>query len=83
MRNDRLIQQDVLRKLGERNVPADKIGVEVHHGVVKLAGHVNHFAVKRIAEQAAQSVERVSNVIIDIDVAGGCVAPRLVCVSAK
>ncbi len=83
MRNDRLLQQDVLRKLGERNVPADKIGVEVHHGVVKLAGHVNNAAVKRIAELAARSVEGVSNVIIDIDVAVGVAAPRLVCVSAK
>ena len=42
MTNDMQIQHNVLAELGqEQTVVTGMIGVEVHHGVVKLAGHVN------------------------------------------
>ena len=50
MTNDMQIQQDVLAEHGqEQNVVAGTIGVEVHHGVVKLAGHVNDQATMKCA----------------------------------
>ena len=70
MKNDMQIQQDVLAELDrEKNVIAGSIGVEVHHGVVKLAGRVDDSEIKKEAEQAAESVDGVTNVVMDIDVA--------------
>jgi osmotically-inducible protein OsmY len=67
MKNDRQIQHDVLAEIEhEPNVPAEAIGVEVHHGVVKLAGRVNDPAMKKSAELAALRVEGVSNVVLDM-----------------
>ena len=41
MKNDMQIQQDVVAQLDSaKNVITGTIGVEVHHGVVKLAGRV-------------------------------------------
>jgi osmotically-inducible protein OsmY len=71
MTNDMQIQHDVLAELGqEQNVVVGTIGVEVHHGVVKLAGHVSDQATIKSAERAARRVDEVTTVIIDIDVAG-------------
>jgi len=71
MTNDMQIQQDVLAELGqEQNVVAGTIGVEVHHGVVKLAGHVSDQATMKSAERAAHRVDDVTTVVMDIDVAG-------------
>jgi osmotically-inducible protein OsmY len=70
MRNDMQIKQDVLAGLGrEQNVIAGSIGVEVHHGVVKLAGRVSDSEIKKNAEHAAGAVDGVTNVVMDIDVA--------------
>lgn len=70
MKNDLLIQQDVLTQLDqERNVITGTIGVEVHHGVVKLAGRVSNPAVRQAAERAARRVADVTDIIMDIDVA--------------
>jgi osmotically-inducible protein OsmY len=67
MKNDRQIQRDVLVEIDqEPNVPAGSIGVEVHHGVVKLAGRVNDSAMKESAELAARRVDGVSNVVLDM-----------------
>jgi osmotically-inducible protein OsmY len=67
MKNDRQIQHDVLVEIEhEANVPTGSIGVEVHHGVVKLAGAVNDSVVKESAELAARRVDGVSNVILDM-----------------
>ena len=67
MKNDRQIQHDVLVEIEhEANVPTGSIGVEVHHGVVKLAGGVNDSVVKESAELAARRVDGVSNVILDM-----------------
>ena len=72
MTNDLQIQHDVLAELGqERNVVAGTIGVEVHHGVVKLAGRVRDRAIKQNAEIAAHRVFDVTSVVMDIDVTGG------------
>lgn len=70
MKNDMQIQQDVLAQLdGAQNVTGT-IGVEVHHGVVKLAGRVSNPEVKKDAELAASGVDGVRTVIMDVDVAG-------------
>ena len=79
MTNDMQIKHDVLAELGqEQNVVADTIGVEVHHGVVKLAGHVRDQATIESAERAAHRVDDVTNVVLDIDVAGAGTAPQAV-----
>jgi osmotically-inducible protein OsmY len=71
MKNDVEIQQDVVAELDrEQNVSPGTIGVEVHHGVVKLAGRVNNKAISKTSELAARRVDGVSSVIVDIDVAG-------------
>jgi osmotically-inducible protein OsmY len=72
MKNDRLIQQEVLAELDrDRNIMKNTIGVEVHHGVVKLAGRVDDPAIRRNAELAARRVADVTSVVMDIDVSGG------------
>jgi osmotically-inducible protein OsmY len=75
MKNDMEMQQDVLAELDrERNVVAGTIGVEVHHGVVKLAGRVSDDATSKNSELAARRVHGVTNVIMDIDVAAAATA---------
>ena len=77
MKNDMLIQRDVLAELDrEPNVITGTIGVEVHHGVVKLAGRVSDSAIKKNAERAASVVEGVTTVVMDVDVTGAAAAPR-------
>lgn len=74
MKTDLQIQNDVLLELGlERNVVAGTIGVEVHHGVVKLAGRVSDPATVQSAACAARRVDDVSDVVMNVDVmeAGG------------
>jgi osmotically-inducible protein OsmY len=77
MANDMQIRHDVLAALDrEQNVIAGTIGVEVHHGVVKLAGRVDDYAIKEGAERAAVHVDDVTAVVMDIDVAGAGVVGR-------
>ena len=69
MKNDMQIQQEVLAELDrDDNIPAGAIGVEVHHGVVKLAGCVSDAAIKTSAELAARRVVGVTSVIMDMGV---------------
>jgi osmotically-inducible protein OsmY len=69
MKNDVQMQQEILAELDrEQNVVAGTIGVEVHHGVVKLAGHVDDDAIKETSEVAARRVDGVTSVVMDIDV---------------
>jgi osmotically-inducible protein OsmY len=71
MKNDRQIQHDVLAEFDrERSVITGTIGVEVHHGVVKLAGRVTNRATKQNAENAARRVVDVTSVVMDVDVTG-------------
>ncbi len=80
MTNDLQIRHDVLAALDqEQNVIAGTIGVEVHHGVVKLAGRVDDHAIKEGAERAALRVDNVTTVVMDVDVAGaGSGGPRAI-----
>ena len=49
MKNDIRLQHDVLAQLErECHLGDDAIGVEVHHGVVKLAGRVRDYAIIRL-----------------------------------
>jgi osmotically-inducible protein OsmY len=76
MKNDMQIQKDVVAELDrEQNVVAGTIGVEVHHGVVKLAGRVSDNAIKKNAEVAAHRVDDVSTVLMDVDITGAGTAP--------
>ena len=71
MKNDIEIQRDVLAELDrEQSVIAGTIGVEVHHGVVKLAGRVSDSAIRKNAGLAAGAVDGVTTVVMDIDVTG-------------
>jgi osmotically-inducible protein OsmY len=77
MKNDMQIQRDVLAELDrEPNVIIGTIGVEVHHGVVKLAGRVSDSAIRKNAELAASAVDGVTTVVMDIDVTGAGAAPQ-------
>jgi osmotically-inducible protein OsmY len=69
MHNDRQIQNDVIAALDSDQLVANgTIGVEVHHGVVKLAGRVGDSAVKKSAETTARRVDDVRTVVMDVDV---------------
>jgi osmotically-inducible protein OsmY len=65
MTNDTQIQQEVLIEL-EDNVPTATIGVEVHHGVVKLAGRENDATIMKTAQLAAGRVSGVTSVVLDM-----------------
>jgi osmotically-inducible protein OsmY len=76
MKNDVQIQQQVVAELDrEQNIIAGTVGVEVHHGVVKLAGQVDDDATRENSEVAAHRVDGVTNVVMDIDVTGTGPAP--------
>jgi osmotically-inducible protein OsmY len=69
MKNDMQIQQEVLAELDrDDNVPAGTIGVEVHQGVVKLAGCIADSATKKSAELDARRVGGVTGVVLDMGV---------------
>ena len=79
MKNDVQIQQDVLAELDrEQNIVAGTIGVEVHHGVVKLAGRVGDDSIRDNSEVAAHRVKGVMSVVMDVDVGGTGTAPSAV-----
>jgi osmotically-inducible protein OsmY len=68
MKNDTQIQQEILTEIKhDQNIPKDSIGVEVHHGVVKLAGCVSDAGVKTSAEHDARRVVGVTDVVMDMD----------------
>jgi osmotically-inducible protein OsmY len=77
MKNDTLMQRDVVAALdAEEKVMPGTVGVEVHHGVVKLAGCVGDDAARDDSKRAAQQVGGVTNVVMDVDVAGTEGPPR-------
>jgi osmotically-inducible protein OsmY len=72
MKNDIQIQQEVVAELDhDDNVPAGSVGVEVHHGVVKLAGRAGDTTIKENAELAARRVDGVTKIVVDMGV-GHC-----------
>jgi osmotically-inducible protein OsmY len=69
MKHDTQIQQEVLAELEhDQTVPTGAIGVEVHHGVVKLAGLTDDAAVKKSAEMAARRVGGVTKIVLDMGI---------------
>jgi osmotically-inducible protein OsmY len=69
MKNDRILQRDVCAWLEhELHLGRDMIGVEVHHGTIKLAGRVRDPEMRNNVERVARQVNGVSNVVMDIDV---------------
>ena len=73
MKNDIQIQQEVLAELNhDGEVPTGSVGVEVHHGVVKLAGRARDPAIKQNAERAARRVDGVTNIVVDMDARQRC-----------
>jgi osmotically-inducible protein OsmY len=69
MKTDAQLRQDVQAELEwEPAVHAAGIGVEVKHGTVTLTGHVDSFAEKWHAEQAAQRIAGVKGLAVEIDV---------------
>jgi osmotically-inducible protein OsmY len=73
MKNDIQIQQEVLAALDhDGKVPTGSVGVEVHHGVVKLAGPAGDPTIKQSAELAARRVDGVTNIVVDMDAGHRC-----------
>ncbi len=69
MKTDSQLQQDVMAELQwEPAVHAAQIGVEVKDGVVTLAGEVSSYAEKWNAESAAQRVNGVKALAVDMKV---------------
>ena len=69
MKNDIQIQQEVVAELDrDHSLPAGSVGVEVHHGVVKLASSSANPSIKQSAELAARRVEGISKIVLDMGV---------------
>lgn len=69
MKNDTQIQQEVSAEIGrDQAVPNGSIGVEVHHGVVKLAGRISDAETKQRAALDARRVEGVTGIILDMGI---------------
>jgi osmotically-inducible protein OsmY len=67
MKNDTQIQQEVLAELErDENVPEGAVGVEVHHGVVKLAGRIKDDGTKKSAVLDARRVDGVTRIVLDM-----------------
>jgi osmotically-inducible protein OsmY len=71
-KNDTQIQQEVLAEIKrDENVPDGAVGVEVHHGVVKLAGRSNDDTTKKSAELDARRIEGVTGIVMDMGAVEG------------
>jgi osmotically-inducible protein OsmY len=69
MKSDSHLQKDVMAELNwEPAVHAGRIGVEVKHGVVTLAGQVDSYVEKWAAERAAQRVHGVKALVAELKV---------------
>lgn len=69
MSNDRQLQEAVLTELNwDQRVTAAHIGVTANAGVVTLTGHVDTFAQKQAAEDAAWRIKGVKAVAEEIEV---------------
>ena len=76
MKNDVQIQKEVVAELDrEQSITTGTVGVEVHHGVVKLAGQVGDDTTREDSEVAAHRVDGVTSVVMDVDVTGTGAAP--------
>jgi osmotically-inducible protein OsmY len=69
MKSDSSLKQDVMEELAwDPTVDENQIGVEVQHGIVTLAGHVDSYAEKLAAERAVLRVRGVKGLAVEIDV---------------
>jgi osmotically-inducible protein OsmY len=69
MKTDIQLQHDVLAELAwQPSINAADIGVQAKDGIVTLAGHVSSYAEKWDAERAAQQVEGVRALAVEMDV---------------
>jgi len=69
MKTDSQLQQDVMAELKwEPAVHAPRIGVEVKNGIVTLAGEVGSYTEKLNAERAAQRVNGVKALAVELKV---------------
>ena len=69
MKNDTQIQQEVLAELErDETLPTGSIGVEVHHGVVKLVGRIGDADTKKRAALDARRVDGVTGIILDMGI---------------
>jgi osmotically-inducible protein OsmY len=67
MKTDLEIQKDVASALARENlVPPGALGVEVHHGVVKLAGNVTDKSALQASTAAAKRVDGVTQIVLDV-----------------
>ena len=67
MKNDSQIQGEVIAQLKQdAELSADSIGVEVHHGVVKLASRNSDAEIKQRAVQSVRRVEGVTGIILNM-----------------
>jgi len=73
MKNDIQIQQEVVAELEQdESLPPGAIGVEVHHGVVNLAGRIKDVETKERAAMHARRVDGVTGIILDMDIERRC-----------
>jgi osmotically-inducible protein OsmY len=69
MKSDSQLKQDVQAELEwDPAINATHVGVAVADGVVTLTGHLDSYAEKYAAERAAQRVEGVKAVAVELDV---------------
>jgi osmotically-inducible protein OsmY len=69
MKNDTQIQQEVAAELEQdETLPPGSIGVEVHHGVVKLAGRIGDVETNKRAAVDARRVDGVTGIILDMGI---------------
>lgn len=67
MKTDLEIQKDVADALARDNmIPPGALGVEVHHGVVKIAGNITDRSVIHASTVAARRVDGVTQVVLDV-----------------
>lgn len=77
MKSDKQLQKDVLAELNwEPAVNAAHIGVEVREGIVTLAGEVDTYGEKWDAERAAQRVNGVMGLTVEMHVKPSGPHPR-------
>ena len=69
MKNDTQIQQEVVAELAQdETLPPGSVGVEVHHGVVKLVGRIGDADTKKRAALDARRVDGVTGIILDMGI---------------
>ncbi|MGN6582047.1 MAG: BON domain-containing protein [Bordetella sp.] len=69
MKSDIQLKKDVEQELEwDPAIKAAGIGIEVHDGMVTLAGHLKSYTEKLAARKAAQRVEGVKGVVIELEV---------------